>query len=75
VAAARAIYGDPALERYGLGPDPPVHVVVENGRITLEGMVDARLHRQLIAATVRSRTMAFAVENNLVVDGAPPRWR
>ena len=36
----RAIYGYPALERYALGAQKPIRIIVKNGRVTLEGVVD-----------------------------------
>ena len=37
-AVYRAIYGDPALStRYGFRAVPSIHIIVENGHVTLEG--------------------------------------
>ena len=35
----RAIYGYPALNRYGLGTHPSIHIIVKNGNVTLKGVV------------------------------------
>src|SRR5882724_11320876 len=39
LATYRAIYGHTALNRYALQAVPPIHIVVENGNVTLEGVV------------------------------------
>src|ERR1700681_3492400 len=39
LAAYRAIYGDPALNRYAHQAIPPIHIIVKNGNVTLEGVV------------------------------------
>lgn len=44
---ARAIYGNFAFRRYAAMPHPPIHIVVENGRVTLAGVVPTDLDRAL----------------------------
>jgi hyperosmotically inducible periplasmic protein len=39
LATYRAIYGHPALNRYALQAIPPIHIIVNNGNVTLEGVV------------------------------------
>src|SRR5437762_7228235 len=39
MAEYRAIYGQAGLDRYGLQAVPPIHIIVENGKVTLEGVV------------------------------------
>jgi osmotically-inducible protein OsmY len=70
VQTARIIYGDPAFTRYAVGYDRPVHIIVENGRITLKGTVGSQLDKQLMEAKVRSATLAFGVQNDLQIEGA-----
>jgi hyperosmotically inducible protein len=65
IAAARAIYRDPSFLNLAIQPNPPVHIVVKNSKIDLEGMVTNKMERQMAETEVRSRTMAFAVVNNL----------
>src|SRR4029077_4541330 len=36
----REIYGFPALEKYALGVQKPIRIIVKMGRVTLEGVVD-----------------------------------
>lgn len=68
VRAARLIYGDPRFARYANRANPPIHVVVDNGRIMLEGAVNSQVEKQLAGALVRSGTLSFEVMNNLKVD-------
>src|SRR5882724_8405148 len=39
IALYRAIYGQPALQRYSMQAVPPIHIIVQNGQATLEGVV------------------------------------
>lgn len=39
IAAYRAIYGDTVLSRYAHQAVPPIHIIVKNGHLTLEGVV------------------------------------
>jgi hypothetical protein len=44
---ARAIYGNPAFYRYAAMPRPPIHIIVENGGVTLTGVVPTEVDRAL----------------------------
>ena len=44
---ARAIYGNAAFWRYAAMPNPPIHIVVEGGRVTLTGVVQSEVDRTL----------------------------
>ena len=44
---ARAIYGHSTFWRYAAMADPPIHILVEHGRVTLEGVVQDQLERVL----------------------------
>jgi len=68
VQTARLIYSDPRLARYAYRSNRPIHIIVNNGQITLEGAVNSPVEKQLIGSNVRSGTLAFNVENNLSVD-------
>ncbi len=68
VAAVRAIYGHPAFLRYANRRLPPIHVIVQNGNITLKGAVAQKLERQLAESLVRTGVLAFEVTNDLTVD-------
>ena len=65
--AARAIYTDPYFQRFAAMPNPPIRVIVENGRVTLAGVVRNDMDRLL----ARSRLIglrALEVKNALRTD-------
>ena len=61
---ARAIYGNSNFWTYGAMANPPIHIVVENGRVTLEGVVNSQVERML-ARSIASSFNAFDVKNEL----------
>jgi hyperosmotically inducible protein len=66
---ARAIYRDPSLSRYAIQAVPPIHVIVDNGHVTLEGVVNNDLEKQM--AGVRAGTVGLSfgpITNNLRVE-------
>jgi len=68
VRVARLIYGDPTMLRYAMNPIKPIHVIVENGHVTLSGIVATDFDKQ-IAGTRAAGAMSFgAVVNNLRVE-------
>jgi osmotically-inducible protein OsmY len=52
-AIARAIYGHPTFWRAAALPQPPIHVSVENGVVTLTGVVAGELERALAGSLAR----------------------
>ena len=44
---ARAIYGNPSFWNYAAMANPPIHIIVENGRVTLTGVVNSNVERML----------------------------
>lgn len=66
-AAYRAIYGHSALQNYQLRAVPPIHIIVNNGNITLEGVVMNRMDKNIAGIQANSVPGAFKVENNLRV--------
>ena len=68
IAAFRAIYGTAALNRYAHQAMPPIHIIVENGRITLEGVVANEFDRNLAYMKARGVHGAFSVTNHLKVE-------
>jgi hyperosmotically inducible protein len=64
---ARALYGNSNFWRYGSMVNPPIHIIVENGRVTLEGVVNSNIDRML-ARSIASSFDAFEVTNNLKTD-------
>ena len=61
---ARAIYGNTNFWGYGAMVNPPIHIIVEHGRVTLEGVVNSNVDRML-ARSIASSFDAFSVTNNL----------
>jgi len=63
----RAIYGYPSLQRYGVGSNRPIHIIVDRGHVTLEGVVDNQADKNV--AGIRANTVPgiFSVKNNLSV--------
>ena len=68
IAAYRAIYGTPALNLYAHQAIPPIHIIVENGRITLEGVVANENDRNLAYMKALEVPGAFSVTNHLMVE-------
>jgi hyperosmotically inducible periplasmic protein len=67
LALYRAIYGYPPLEKYALGVQKPIRIVVRNGRVTLEGVVDSETDKNLVTVRANSVPGIFSVTNNLRV--------
>jgi osmotically-inducible protein OsmY len=66
---ARAIYGNTALSRYAIDPAKPIRIIVDNGHVTLYGVVDSQGDKQIAEMQARSVPNVFSVENKLVVAG------
>jgi len=66
--AYRAIYGHPALNRYGLNATLPIHIIVKSGNIELAGTVNSELDKTLAGTQVKSISGGHAVVNNLTVE-------
>src|SRR6202521_1890018 len=67
-AAYRAIYGNDVLSQYQLRAVPPIHIIVKNGHITLEGVVARQMDKTIAGMQANSVPGAFSVTNNLVVE-------
>ena len=63
----REIYGFPALEKYALGVQKPIRIIVKMGRVSLEGVVDNDVDKNLAGVRANSVPGIFAVTNNLQV--------
>ena len=64
---ARSIYGNSNFWNYATMVNPPIHVVVEHGRVTLTGVVNSDVDRML-ARSLATQFGAFSVTNNLKTD-------
>jgi hyperosmotically inducible protein len=63
----RTIYGYPALQRYALGVQKPIRIIVKNGHVTLEGVVDSEGDKNLAGIRANGVSGIFSVDNNLQV--------
>jgi hyperosmotically inducible periplasmic protein len=64
----RAIYGNDVLSQYGLRAVPPIHIIVKNGNVTLEGVVARQMDKQVAETQAKSVPGSFSVTNNLRVE-------
>jgi hyperosmotically inducible protein len=63
----RSIYGFPALQKYALGVQKPIRIIVKNGRVALEGVVDNEGDKNMAGIRANSVSGIFSVSNNLQV--------
>ncbi|RPH44968.1 MAG: BON domain-containing protein [Lysobacterales bacterium] len=61
---ARAIYSHPAFWHYATMIDPPIHIVVDRGHVTLTGVVNSEVDR-MIARSLASQFLAFSVKSEI----------
>ncbi len=66
---ARAIYRDPVLSKYAIDPARPIRIIVENGHVTLYGVVDNAMDKTVAGLRANQIPGAFTVENKLEVKG------
>ncbi|MGB8064602.1 MAG: BON domain-containing protein [Candidatus Sulfotelmatobacter sp.] len=67
IRTARAIYGQAALQRYAMVPEKPIRIIVDKGNVTLQGVVDNTMDRQIAETQAKSVPGVFSVDNRLVV--------
>ena len=67
VAAYRAIYGYGPLQRYALGAQRPIRIIVKNGHISLEGVVDNEMDRNMANMRANMVPGVFSVSNDLQI--------
>ena len=67
IALYRAIYGYPALEKYAMGVQKPIRIIVKNGHVKLEGVVDSQADKDLVTMRAKGVPGTFSVDNNLQV--------
>ena len=63
----RAVYGYPALEKYALGVQKPIRIIVKNGHVTLEGVVDNEGDKNFAGLRANGVPGTFSMTNNLQV--------
>jgi osmotically-inducible protein OsmY len=64
---ARSIYNNSNFWNYAIMPNPPIHIVVEHGRVTLTGVVQSEVDRML-ARSLATQFGALSVTNSLKTD-------
>jgi osmotically-inducible protein OsmY len=68
IAEYRAIYGQPPLDRYAMQAVPPIHIIVDNGRVTLQGVVANQADKDMANVRANGVSGVFGVTNNLAVE-------
>src|SRR5947209_5830087 len=68
LATYRAIYGNSVLSPYALRAVPPIHIIVNQGHVTLEGAVAKQMDKQVAEMQAKSVPNVFSVTNNLRVE-------
>jgi hyperosmotically inducible protein len=69
VQTYRSVFRSGSLYRYAMGSNPSIHIIVNRGNVSLEGMVGNRTDSQLAYMAARSVPGVFNVTNNLQVEG------
>jgi hyperosmotically inducible periplasmic protein len=67
IRAYRAIFGTADLFRYAMGADPTIHIIVKNGRITLEGVVSTKQDADMALLAAHGVTGTFGASSNLKI--------
>jgi hyperosmotically inducible periplasmic protein len=68
---ARAIYRDPVLSKYAIDPAQPIRIIVIDGHVTLYGVVDGAMDKNVAGIRANQIFGAFTVENKLAIAGNP----
>jgi len=63
----RTIYGYPGLDKYALGVQKPIRIIVDNGHVKLLGVVDSEMDRILAGMRANEVPGIFSVDNQLKV--------
>jgi BON domain-containing protein len=67
-AVYNAIYRNDVLSQYALRAVPPIHIIVDNGNVTLEGVVARQMDKQIAEIQTKSVPGVFGVTDNLKVE-------
>jgi hyperosmotically inducible periplasmic protein len=68
LTAYRRIFSHPQLSRYAVQPVPPIHIIVKNSRIKLEGVVASNSDKIVAGMLANQIPGVFNVENNLRIE-------
>jgi osmotically-inducible protein OsmY len=72
MAVARAIYGSPTLFRYSTDPAKTIRISVQNGHVSLYGIVDTKGDRDIAFMRANGVSGVFSVENFLLIADQSP---
>lgn len=64
---SRAIYSNPSFWNYASMSNPPIHIIVEGGHVTLSGVVNSNVERML-AGSLAIGNGELSVTNSLKTD-------
>jgi len=67
VATYRAVFGFGGLYRYAMGANPSIHIIVDNGHVTLIGVVDNQADKNMAGIRANGVPGVFSVTNDLRV--------
>ena len=70
LAVARSVYGFPSLNKYAIDPAKPIRISVQNGNVTLFGMVDNQMDKDTAALQANLVPGVFSVSNELQVSSS-----
>jgi hyperosmotically inducible periplasmic protein len=68
---ARAIYGYPSLNKYAINPAKPIRISVQNGHVSLYGIVDTQADKNIAYLRANGVPGVFSVKNYLQVTNEP----
>ena len=68
VAVYRAIYYHPSFTRYAIQAVPPIHIIVKDGDVSLEGVVATKGEKDIAGIQANGVAGVFSVTNNLMVE-------
>jgi osmotically-inducible protein OsmY len=75
IRLARAIYGSSELQRYALDPANPIRITVVNGNVTLSGVVDSKMDRDIAGIKANGVPGVFKVTNQIEVASSNSKGR
>ena len=67
IRLARAIYGSPELQRYAMDPANPIRITVVSGNVTLSGVVDSKMDKDIAGIKANSVPGVFKVTNQIEI--------
>jgi hyperosmotically inducible periplasmic protein len=67
---ARAIFRDPEFSQYAIQPVAPIHIIVKNGHVNLEGVVRTQMDKNVAGIRANGVPGVFSLQNDLQVENA-----